>query len=109
MTRYDDLANLIRSFRFSANWTQSELAERAGIALMSVSAVENGRNTRWETLNSIAQAFGYDSFIDLCRAGVDPLHAGQMQALLRAWDALPDEQARTNALALIAAEVVKPR
>jgi transcriptional regulator with XRE-family HTH domain len=56
MTRYDDLANLIRSLRFSANWTQSELAERAGIALMSVSVVENGRNTRWETLNSLAHA-----------------------------------------------------
>jgi transcriptional regulator with XRE-family HTH domain len=106
---YDELATLIRSFRTAAQWTQSELAEKAGIAPMSVSTTENGRSTRWETLTKLANAFGFDTFIDLCRAEDCPEQAEQTRALLRAWNALPDDRARKDALMLIAAEVVKPR
>ncbi|MDR1990016.1 MAG: helix-turn-helix domain-containing protein [Acidobacteriaceae bacterium] len=106
---YADLAALIRSFRIAANWTQGELAEKAGIALMSVSAAENGRNARWETLTGIANAFGFENFIELCRAENHPLQTEQTRALLRAWKALPDDQARKDALDLVAAEIVKPR
>jgi transcriptional regulator with XRE-family HTH domain len=107
--RYEELANLIRLFRFSADWTQAELAAKAGIALISVSAVENGHNPRWETLTCLARAFGYDTFIDLCRSENNPSHNEQTQTLLRAWNALPNDQARKEVLALIAAEIVKPR
>ncbi|MDR1990600.1 MAG: helix-turn-helix domain-containing protein [Acidobacteriaceae bacterium] len=109
MTRYEELADLVRSFRHAADWTQSELAERAGIALMSVSAVENGRNVRWETLTSLANAFGFENFIELCRVEDNPSHTEQTRALLRVWSALPDDQARQAVLDLIAAELVKPR
>ncbi|MDR1990688.1 MAG: helix-turn-helix domain-containing protein [Acidobacteriaceae bacterium] len=103
-----ELASLLRSVRLAANWTQDELADKAGISPMSVSAAENGRNTRWDTLTEIAHAFGFDSFIEMCRANGCPVQAEQTRALLRAWKALPDDKARGNALKRVAATVVKP-
>jgi transcriptional regulator with XRE-family HTH domain len=104
-----DLATLIRSFRIAENLTQGELAKKAGIALMSVSAVENGHNARLETLTSIANALGFDNFIEMCRAENHPLQTEQMRALIRGWMALPDDESRKNILAIVATENMKAR
>ncbi|MDR1988704.1 MAG: helix-turn-helix transcriptional regulator [Acidobacteriaceae bacterium] len=66
---HSELAVLICSYRLAARWTQEELAAKAGLTLAVVAAIEDGHSTRWDTLTKLANAFGFDSFIDLCRAG----------------------------------------
>lgn len=61
--------NRIRNARQIHGWTQSELAERAGVAPRTVHAVEKGRPCRQETKRRILAALGvpweerYDYFV----------------------------------------------
>lgn len=48
--------NRVRLFRVAAGLTQQTLAERAGIALRTLSLIENGEDTRLSTLYAIAEA-----------------------------------------------------
>jgi transcriptional regulator with XRE-family HTH domain len=50
--------NRIRIARQALGWTQSELADRAGVAARTVHAVEKGRPCRQETKRRILVALG---------------------------------------------------
>lgn len=106
---HEEIAVLIRSFRIAAHWTREELAVKAGLTPMVVAAAEEGHSTQWETLTKLANAFGCDSFVELCRAGDHLFQSEWTSKLLRLWKALPDDEARKRALDIVVAEVMKPR
>ena len=48
----------VRAARALMNWSQDELAERAGIAKQTVLRIENGSfDARFSTVNAVASAF----------------------------------------------------
>jgi len=50
--------NRIRAARQALSWTQSELAQKAGVAPRTIHAVEKGRPCRQETKRRILVALG---------------------------------------------------
>lgn len=47
----------IRERRVELGWTQTELAERAGVAQADISRIENGRlDARWSTIHRLSAA-----------------------------------------------------
>ncbi|MCH4169780.1 MAG: helix-turn-helix transcriptional regulator [Lactobacillus sp.] len=48
----------VREAREAYGWTQSQLADRAGIPQSTVARVEAGSNTSMDTISKIATAFG---------------------------------------------------
>ncbi len=48
----------VRAARKARGWSQSDLAEAAGVAPNTVSAIEAGRNTRPGSLRSVLDALG---------------------------------------------------
>lgn len=50
--------NRIRAARQAQGWTQSELAERAGVSPRTIYAVERGRSCRQATKRRILNALG---------------------------------------------------
>jgi transcriptional regulator with XRE-family HTH domain len=59
------LGSGVRRRRRDQNWTQRELARRAGVHLILVSRLERGGNTRIETLGRIADALAWDASRDV--------------------------------------------
>lgn len=50
--------------RHSRQWSQAELATRAGLARETISRLENGREQpSWETIRKLADALGYPAGI----------------------------------------------
>ena len=63
------LGEQLKAARLAKTWTQKELAERAGISISMVSAVERGqRNVTIETLAAIATALRSQLSIELAEA-----------------------------------------
>jgi transcriptional regulator with XRE-family HTH domain len=50
--------NRIRAARQAMGWTQTELAEKAGISARTIHAIENGRPCRQATKRLILSALG---------------------------------------------------
>lgn len=48
------IGNRVRSLRHAAGLTQQSLAERAGLAMRTVTLIEAGEDTRLSTLTAIA-------------------------------------------------------
>ena len=61
-----DLGRFICRVRKNRKITQRELAERAGVGLMTIACLENGKhpNPRIDTLMLILNALGYDLKIE---------------------------------------------
>jgi transcriptional regulator with XRE-family HTH domain len=55
-------ATILRAFRTAANLTQEELAERSGLSVNAISALERGlrRAPRTSTVSYLAEAMGLD-------------------------------------------------
>lgn len=64
----------IREARTARSWSQSALAERAGVSRPTVARIEAGQYVRMATLEAVAQALGLAvelSQVDGSRAGRD--------------------------------------
>jgi transcriptional regulator with XRE-family HTH domain len=62
MTVYEELATKIRKLRTQKEWSQEELADRAGLHRTYISHLENGkRQISVETLCKIAAGLGISS------------------------------------------------
>jgi lambda repressor-like predicted transcriptional regulator len=80
---------VIADARHERRWTLRELAERSGLAVSSLHAVEHGRPAGLETYAAIARAFGLEPRLDLIdprkRAAPsraeDPVHAAMGEVL----------------------------
>jgi transcriptional regulator with XRE-family HTH domain len=46
-----------RRLRHERNWTLKKAAEKSGLAIMTVHAIEDGRSARLETLADLARAY----------------------------------------------------
>ena len=82
-------ARLVRQARRAAGLTQTELANRAGVAQSVVSAYEHGhREPGVASLNRLLRAAGYR--LTITRHGPDPKKVGEiLPQLLRLTDRLP--------------------
>jgi DNA-binding XRE family transcriptional regulator len=57
----DDFARRLRTLREQAGLTQSALAEKSGLSVQAISALENEtRAPKWETVQRLALALGVD-------------------------------------------------
>jgi transcriptional regulator with XRE-family HTH domain len=72
-------AGRLRELREAAGWTQSELAERAGLTRDGVAHLEQGRRKPgWETVLALAEALGVDCLAFTLRpAGESPAGRGR--------------------------------
>ncbi|MFH1499865.1 MAG: helix-turn-helix transcriptional regulator [Verrucomicrobiota bacterium] len=80
-----ELGKRVRHQRIAAEWKQRELADRAAVSLDSVSALENGRPVKTDTLARIFQALGRaDALENLLPAPtVSPLELQKLQGRQR--------------------------
>jgi predicted transcriptional regulator len=57
LAQLDQLGGSIRARRIELGWTQSNLAERSGVAQADISRIENDRlDARWSTLQRLLTA-----------------------------------------------------
>lgn len=75
-----NLAHQIVTLRNAAGLSQKELARRAGVAVRSISEIENGSDPRVETILAIAGALGVDSVSQLFSKGSKLLIPAEMLA-----------------------------
>ena len=85
----------LRAARKSLGLNQTQMAARAGIAQTTLSDVENGRNTKTETLSALCAAAGLDLQVDLHPTGQAPpvLSPQQLEVAQLLSDLSPDDQA----------------
>ena len=57
-TTMSEIAGKVHGTRVSLDWTQQELAERAGVSRPSVARVERGDDVSTATLEKVAAALG---------------------------------------------------
>lgn len=55
---FDNLRLDIRKRRHIKNWSQKELAERAGVSITTVVCIENGRGCSINSLAAVCDALG---------------------------------------------------
>lgn len=56
-----NLANFVKEKRKAVKFTQSELAEKAGVGLRFIRELEQGKETlRLDKVNQVLQLFGYE-------------------------------------------------
>lgn len=61
------IGDVIRKLRLSREWGVEDLAEHAGVNKMTVSAIERGGDFKRQSIDKIAEAFGFPSAADLYR------------------------------------------
>jgi transcriptional regulator with XRE-family HTH domain len=59
------VGDVVRKLRLARNWTIADLATRAAVNKMTVSAIERGSNYTRDSLDAIARAFGLDNATSL--------------------------------------------
>lgn len=57
-TRIAEIASTIHKARLSRDWTQAELAARAGLSRPTVARIESGKAVSTATLEKVAAALG---------------------------------------------------
>lgn len=59
----------VKELRLAKNWSQQELADRAGLARLTITKIESGKTTRIEfsVLEKLADAFSVDPAVLLER------------------------------------------
>lgn len=57
-TTMSEIADKVHEVRVSLDWTQQELAERAGVSRPSVARIERGDDISTATLEKVAVALG---------------------------------------------------
>lgn len=60
MSKVLSIVRELEAARESRNWTQAQLAERAGASRMTVSRIESGFDPRLTTLHELARALGFE-------------------------------------------------
>jgi transcriptional regulator with XRE-family HTH domain len=110
----DDLAVTLAILRIIKRWSQSELAEAAGVTNSAISDYERGKvDPQTQTLQKIVRALGLplsaldqtQAFIQMIRAQMDaeePAGAGELAGLLS--DVSPQERELRAEIAQIASE-----
>ena len=73
-----DVSERIKQYRISAEYTQKELADKAGISLRSLQYFENGTDIKFETLIKIIMALGLDDNLEFL---VPDVNAGPIRSL----------------------------
>jgi transcriptional regulator with XRE-family HTH domain len=63
--------------------SQTQLADKAGVSLRTISKVESGSQIDLETIEKISAAFGFASLYDLAEAIEGPRATGQPAAAAR--------------------------
>jgi y4mF family transcriptional regulator len=65
LRRSHDLAELLRSGRARAGWSQSELAERVGVSRQWISSVETGKTSvEFDLVVGALQVLGYRMYVE---------------------------------------------
>ena len=111
----DDLAVTLSILRAIKRWSQSELAEVAGVTNSAISDYERGKvDPQTQTLQKIVRALGLplsaldqtQAFIQMIRAQMDTGEPGESESHLfsNATAVSPEERARRSEIAEIAAE-----
>lgn len=92
-----ELGAFARLCRERKGLTQAHVAELAGMRGPQVSLLETGANVEVQFYERVARALGFRHSLEMFTAGGDE----KTRRLLRLWKALPDEEARDEALTLM--------
>lgn len=97
--QFEDLGNFVSRVVKRSGRTAIDIAEKGGLTRgpASVSDLKGGANAQWDTLNRFAKGAGYRSALEMFMSGGDALTL----QMLRVWRALPDDEARRDALAAV--------
>lgn len=87
----------MRKVRAERGLTAKAVAQKAKMRPAMMTHLEQGGNAAWGYYSAAARAMGYRSALELFMSGGDRMTA----QLLRAWRALPDDEARMAALELV--------
>lgn len=99
---YAKLGAYVRSAREAKRMTATEVATKAGMRNAQMTAVESGANVEVQFYERIAIALGYRGALEMFTSGGDALTV----KLLRLWRALPDDEARKDALRSIREQIL---
>jgi transcriptional regulator with XRE-family HTH domain len=80
-----ELGERLRRIRIAQQWTQADLAARAGVSERAIRALENGQGSKVETLLSVIRALDRTDALNALApvASVDPI------AMLRRSESVP--------------------
>lgn len=87
----------VRQARKQHVWTVQELADRAGVAKNTVTAVELGRNVRPGNLRAVLDALGIEPLVTEVKDGY-PEDVQLILDVIGQWLRAKDEDQRTNAI-----------
>ncbi len=75
MSSHRSAARLLETARLDAGLSQRELARRAGTTQSVIARIEGGKaKPRWDTLETLLRAAGFDLYADLSPAAVADTH-----------------------------------
>lgn len=100
---FAQLGHYVKRARERSGLTQGEVAKRAQMRQAQLSALENGANVEIQFYDKAARALNFRGALDLFTSGGD----AQTKKLLRYWRALPDDEARNDALRQLKEQIVR--